>query len=138
LNRWVIGLGGEAGRRKAGEHYRDHAPRYEWTLGLIGLSISVGVSLFFSGSSLSGVISPLLGAVFGGLFFLSHFGVDTKTPLNVSLPKAAAMAVIYGTLIAVTPFPIIDLLQKPTLSSGILFAGLISGWATAIGIHRFL
>jgi hypothetical protein len=129
-------LGGEEGRRKAGEHYRDNAPIYEWTLGLAGMFVNFGAILLLSGSGLVGVVAPLLGAVFGGLFFVSHFGKAPKTSINVSVSNAALMAFIYTSLIIITPFPLLEFLEYRSFVSVFLLSVVASWWAGALALHR--
>jgi hypothetical protein len=128
-------IGGEEGRRKAGDHYRDHAPIYEWTLGVAGMVVNFGVMNFFTGSGLAGIFAPLLGAVFGGLFFASHFGKEPKTPIKVSVPNAAVMAVIYTSLIILTPYPILEFLEYRSFVSVFLLSMVVSWWAGALALH---
>jgi HEAT repeat protein len=69
---------------------------------------------------------------------IKRIGLATKnwaarlSKLYGSIFKAAAMAVIYGTLITATPLLLFDFFQNPSLISGMLLAG----WAAVLGIHR--
>lgn len=123
--------GGDDMARRFGEYYKVHAPDIEWALGLKGAVASTS-ALFLAGFPL---VSLTLGAVFGLLFFVSHLLPQRwiMTPVDVSLPKAAVMAVLYGALIGLSPFMVIDFFQ--TFSLMTLFA-LSLVWSLTLSLHR--
>jgi hypothetical protein len=130
-------FGGEGGRRKAGEHFRDHAAIYEWTLGLGGMVVNLGVILFLSGSGLERAVAFVVGAGWGSLFYLSHFGVTTETDIKVSKRRAVRMAIIYSGLIFITPFPILEFLEYHSFASEFLLSVVGFGWLGALGLHNY-
>jgi hypothetical protein len=80
-------IGGEEGRRKAGEHYRDHAPRYEWTLGVAGMVVNFGVMNFLNWLRFGWYSCPAPRSCFWNLVLFVAFWKEPKTPIKVSIPQ---------------------------------------------------
>lgn len=90
---------GENGAVRWGAHYKAHAPFYEWVLGITVASINLGGT--------TGVFALVLGLMVGALFIVSHFMPDSMkpvTPATVGVGKVVVMGVVYGMLIAASPF----------------------------------
>lgn len=122
-------LNGEIGREHCGQHYRDNAFLYEW-----GLAVAVlGVNLVW-------FQSVWVGVGYGCLFSASHFGerwLNLTKEVKPGFIKPFIMAVIYGSLIVLTPFPLIDFFQHLSLESWMNFELIFSGWIATFGLHGY-
>jgi lipopolysaccharide/colanic/teichoic acid biosynthesis glycosyltransferase len=145
LAEWLGSLkGGEAGRLKAGMHYRDLAAIYEWGLGVAALSAAI---LFLNGSNLAGVLAPLIGSASGGLFFLSHtllpasWVPKTLSRDDIGFPKVLTMTLVYSAAITLSLWGVfgveafgltpsgVGALALPVWSFALLTHALFDGWA---------
>lgn len=120
---------GEIGKECFGQHYKDNAFLYEW-----GLAVAVlGVNLVW-------FQSVWVGVGYGCLFLASHFGerwLNLTKEVKPGFIKPIIMAVIYGSLIVLTPFPLIDFFQHLSLESWMNFELIFSGWIAAFGLHGY-
>lgn len=100
LFEWLGSLGGDKNRAvRWGAHYKAHAPFYEWSLGIAVAVVNLGGT--------TGTFALVLGLLAGALFMASHFMPDSMKPMtqvNISVGKVIVMGVLYGILIAATPF----------------------------------
>lgn len=143
--RWLKGfekigalLGGEAGRQQWGKAYKDFAATVELSSAFISMLAGLGGTLVLAGSPLGGAVAPLLGALFGWRFFKGHFlrpgEAGPVTAFKVSVPKAFTMSVIYGVLIAVTPFLLGFGPDSMSFFNPVLAETL---WGSAAALHLF-
>jgi ADP-ribose pyrophosphatase YjhB (NUDIX family) len=143
--RWLKGfekigalLSGEAGRARWGKAYKGFAATIELSSAFGFMLVGLGGTLVLAGSPLGWAVAPWLGAVFGWRFYKGHFLKPGEsgplTPVNVSFPKAMAMAVIYGVLIAVTPFLLGFGPDSLAFFSPVLAETL---WGSAAALHLF-
>lgn len=114
-------LGGEEGPKRWGQHYKDNAFWYEggFAVAVLGMNLLWFQSVWF-------------GVGYGFVFLASHFGagwLKLATDVKPGFIKPFLMAAIYGGLIALTPFPLMEL-----TGAGLGFP--LAGWVLALGLHR--
>lgn len=131
-------FGGELRRAQWGKAYKDFAATIELSSAFTVMLVASGGTVVLSGAPLGWAVAPLLGAVFGEQFYKGHFlspgESAAMTAVTVSVPKAFTMAVIYGFLIAVTPFllgfgPAGMAFFHPALAESL--------WGSAAALHLF-
>lgn len=130
LGGWI---GGPEWARLWGQFYATHAPAIEWTIGVLGVLVNFALYPIVGGNG-----TLVFGVVSGALFFLSHFVppfLKPTTQVKVSKLKAFSMAVIYGTLVALTPGLFLDVGQGPVFQRFLEAAGLVVGWFFALRLH---
>jgi len=129
-------VGGAVGRERFGAAYRQFAAFIEWSVGAKVASWGLVGTLVFSGAPWGWVLAPVLGVIYGVLFFGSHFISKSMAPVtrvNVGVVEAMTMGLIYGVLIGVTPFLLgaVPLWGVPDF--GVQAAGVL--WGLAGGLH---
>jgi 3'-phosphoadenosine 5'-phosphosulfate (PAPS) 3'-phosphatase/8-oxo-dGTP pyrophosphatase MutT (NUDIX family) len=112
-----------------GIHYKRNAPRYE-------LGLAVGAMVI----NLLWVNSVWMGVGSAVLFIVSHHKfkfLDLKTDVKPSPFKVIVMALIYGTLIAISPGVVQGLVHGMGAEVVVDFLMVFVGWHAAYGLHRY-
>lgn len=123
-------FGKRFGVERVGKVYKVLAPLIGTGLALATTALGWGGIVLLDGSAVACVIAPWVGAVFGGIFFLSHYLLPeswlpkSHSREDISFPKVLTMAILYAVSITLSLGGI----------SGIEIFGLSSGQAGALSL----